>query len=58
MDEPAEGAASPRIVEYYGTIVELSAAIIVRSAGGWRLLSAGYVSADKLWVEFEQDSAQ
>jgi len=58
MDEPPDDEGSPRAVEYYATVVELSAAIVLRGSAGWHVLSAGFVCADMLWVEYEQADAQ
>jgi hypothetical protein len=55
MDGRPESAPSPRVIEYYGTIIELSAAIVLRAAGGWHVISAGFVTADTMWAEYEQE---
>jgi len=57
VDEGRQADGSPRAVEYYGTVVELSAAIILREAAGtgWRVISAGFVTTDTMWAEYEQE---
>lgn len=46
--------APARFVEYYASLVELDAAIVLRGAAGWELLSAGHVDDRKLWAEYER----
>lgn len=41
-----------RVVEYYGEVVELSAALVSREAGGWSVLSAGQVAPGKYLAEY------
>lgn len=43
-----------RVVEYYDTVVELSATIVLREAAGWLILSAGQVSPVTYWAEYER----
>jgi hypothetical protein len=54
MDGRPAREPSPRVIEYYGTVIELTAAIVLRAAGGWHVISAGFVTADTLWAEYEQ----
>jgi len=55
-DRGHDGEEPARVIEYYGEIVELCAAVILRQAGGWQLLSAGLVREGKIWAEFEEGS--
>jgi len=53
--EPEQDVRKPaRYVEYYERTVELTAAVILRQAAGWELLSAGLVDDGKIWGEFER----
>ena len=55
QDKAADGSPSPaRLVEYYGTDVEVMAAVVLRQSDGWTVLSAGRVDHTELWVEFER----
>lgn len=43
-----------RLVEQYGSLVELDVACHVRELDGWALLTAGEVRPGRWWAEYER----
>lgn len=44
-------------MEQYGSVAELDIAVFVREVEGWFVLSAGQVSRDRWWAEYERSES-